>query len=243
LKTVGTWTWDKSAGEFFWSPCMCSLFGLSEQSLQVPDSKAQQFYMPDVWAMLQNALEHAFHAGTPFEIEFEIPMPDGKSKWIQQHGITHIKQVAEPDETKVIVYGIAQDITASKQLARQFDQFGDGLLKLINSSPFCISYVDQENRYRFINKTYETWFGLRDKEIIGKHVAEVIGQQAFEEATPHLKRVFAGEQCTYEAHMPYHLGKARNIAGELIPDIGPLGVRGYYAFIRDISLQKARKKN
>ncbi|MEO1349139.1 MAG: PAS domain S-box protein [Cyanobacteria bacterium J06635_15] len=109
-------------------------------------------------------------------------------------------------------------------------------LSLITDAlPACISYIDADLRYRFVNKTYETWFALDRQAIYGRYLWEVIGEAAYEKAKPQIDRVFRGKRVTYEMVVPYAQG-TRHISGTLIPDIGPNSkVRGYYALIIDIS--------
>jgi PAS domain-containing protein len=37
-----------------------------------------------------------------------------------------------------------------------------------------IVYIDRDFRYRFVNKTYESWYGRAGSDICGKLVAEVL---------------------------------------------------------------------
>jgi PAS domain S-box-containing protein len=51
----------------------------------------------------------------------------------------------------------------------------DFLAFILSSLPMLISYVDREHRYRFVNRSYGTWFGLEPEKIIGLKVSELIG--------------------------------------------------------------------
>jgi PAS domain-containing protein len=44
---------------------------------------------------------------------------------------------------------------------------------ITNAVPALISYIDADLRYRFNNRTYESWFGLPVAEISGRHVRDV----------------------------------------------------------------------
>ena len=55
-----------------------------------------------------------------------------------------------------------------------------------------ISYVDSEQRYQFTNKRYEEWFGYSRQEVQGKHLQEILGQDAYEQILPHVAEVLRG---------------------------------------------------
>ncbi|OUL32867.1 serine/threonine protein kinase [Nostoc sp. T09] len=120
-------------------------------------------------------------------------------------------------------------------------------LQLITDAlPVCISYVDANQCYQFVNQTYENWFSRSREEILGKHTREIIGEAAYQVAQPYINQALAGQITIYEAEIPYPFGK-RYISGSLIPDfdheVGALRhrnnrVRGYYGLITDISEQR-----
>jgi PAS domain S-box-containing protein len=105
--------------------------------------------------------------------------------------------------------------------------------------PVCIAYTDAEQKYRFVNKTYEDWFGITIDEIRGRPVKDVIGEEAYKVVRAYMERALAGEVVSYEAHVPYLAGRARHIHGELVPDFDSEGtVLGYFLIIRDVSRRK-----
>jgi PAS domain S-box-containing protein len=112
-------------------------------------------------------------------------------------------------------------------------------LRLITDAlPVCISYIDANQRYQFVNRTYENWFSCSRDQIIGKQTREIIGEAAYQVAQFYINQVMAGQITTYEVEIPYPFGK-RYIRGSLIPDIDSNNqVRGYYGLITDISKQR-----
>ncbi|MDP1979974.1 GGDEF and EAL domain-containing protein [Undibacterium sp.] len=122
------------------------------------------------------------------------------------------------------------------------EQFEDDLQQLrhlIDALPVCISYVDADYRYQFINQMYHHWFGIPSSAIINKHMAEVIGDAAFQHIRPKVELALSGKSVTYEATVPYLHGGTRNISAQLLPVFDLNGkVRGCYAMIVDISHNK-----
>jgi PAS domain S-box-containing protein len=112
-------------------------------------------------------------------------------------------------------------------------------LRLITDAlPVCISYVDANQRYQFVNRMYEDWFSCSRDQILGKQTREIIGEAAYQAAQSYINQVMAGQITTYEAEIPYPSGQ-RYIRGSLIPDIDSNNqVRGYYGLITDVSEQR-----
>ncbi|MBW4430705.1 MAG: PAS domain S-box protein [Pelatocladus maniniholoensis HA4357-MV3] len=131
---------------------------------------------------------------------------------------------------------ISQQLLLSEDKGRQHQE----LLNLIaNSLPVCISYIDTQQRYQFINKTYKDWFGLSPEEIYDKHLVEVVGEAAYQIMKDKVERTLAGNLVEYEAELPYREGGKRYIQAILVPDIAKNGqVRGYCGLVIDISDRK-----
>ena len=62
---------------------------------------------------------------------------------------------------------------------------------MADAVPILISYVDREQRYRFVNRAYERWFGVDRSQIEGKTLAEVLGPEAYDLVRDHAARALA----------------------------------------------------
>src|SRR5437764_1335113 len=72
-------------------------------------------------------------------------------------------------------------------------------LRLIaNNVPALISYVDRDQRYRYSNRTYDEWFGIRHESMQGRTVAEVFGDEAYSRMRPEIERCLAGASVQFE---------------------------------------------
>ena len=110
---------------------------------------------------------------------------------------------------------------------------------MADAVPILISYVDRDERYRFVNRAYEDWFGVDRAEIEGRHLREVIGEVAYERLRGFVRRALAGETLTFEGEVEYQGAGARFIEARYVPDIAPNGeIPGYYVLITDISDRK-----
>ncbi|HEY9689439.1 MAG TPA: PAS domain-containing protein, partial [Coleofasciculaceae cyanobacterium] len=91
--------------------------------------------------------------------------------------------------------------------------------KIMNALPVCISYLDHNRRYCYVNHSYQRWFGFSPDKIYGKRLIDVIGQDAYQSVKLYIDRVLTGETVTYESTVPYAQGGNRYIRATLIPDI------------------------
>jgi PAS domain S-box-containing protein len=72
--------------------------------------------------------------------------------------------------------------------------------QVFESSPDRISIIGRDHRYRRVNPAFERRFGMPAEMFIGKHVADFMGAEDFEQtAKPYYDRCFAGEEVNYAA--------------------------------------------
>jgi PAS domain S-box-containing protein len=154
--------------------------------------------------------------------------------------ITERKQAEKllADYNRILEQQVAQRTVALQSSEAALREREQELRLLTNALPVGICYVDTNQRYRFVNHTYEVWFSCNRDEILGKHVSELLGEAAYQIAEPYINRALAGQITTYEAEKPFSFGK-KYISATFIPDFGlNAQVKGYYGLITDISDRK-----
>jgi PAS domain S-box-containing protein len=99
-----------------------------------------------------------------------------------------------------------------------------------------LSYVDKNERYAFINRSYERWFGLHRFQMLGRPVREVLGEASYEFLRPLMLRALSGERVRFESVVPYQHGGPRHIEAGFIPHVLEDGtVAGYAAHVVDVT--------
>ena len=110
---------------------------------------------------------------------------------------------------------------------------------IIDSAPTQFAYYDKDMRCRYSNASYAQWFGLAANQIAGKHAREILGEAAFAEIEPYLRRVTSGEKVQYEGPRMHADGRMRTTDAYLTPRIDNDGrISGFYAFFNDITERK-----
>jgi diguanylate cyclase (GGDEF)-like protein/PAS domain S-box-containing protein len=116
---------------------------------------------------------------------------------------------------------------------------GVDLSGLLDALPFCVYFVDEQLRYRFINQTCLDWSGLHRCDVIGKTLAEVLGAQVFDDMQEYIKLALRGETISFETQLPTLSGDMKHVSARLQPAVsGPTSVLGFYAIFEDISERK-----
>jgi PAS domain S-box-containing protein len=124
---------------------------------------------------------------------------------------------------------VLRDVTMHRQAER--------LLRVVtDAAPALIAYVDYGLRYRMINAKCEEWYGRRREDVLGQHVFDLLGEQAYAVAAPWIARTLAGEQVSYEAEMTLPRLGERRIAVAYIPSGATDGTsHGFCAVMQDIT--------
>lgn len=114
------------------------------------------------------------------------------------------------------------------------------LSTLIDALPVLISYVDADQRYKFANQAYKEWFG---HEVVGRKVADVVGEVAYEKLQPQIDAVLAGQTVEYESQVDLEGAGVRFISATYVPERNAEGsVQGFFALIQDISGRKREEE-
>lgn len=113
-------------------------------------------------------------------------------------------------------------------------------LKLIvENAPVLLAYLDTEHRYRFVNAAYSIRFGGRVEDVLGRSVAEILGEKVWAEIKPYRERVLRGETLDYEVDVERTPGFEQRMHCVLNPARAADGcVIGYVVAITDITDRK-----
>ena len=110
-------------------------------------------------------------------------------------------------------------------------------LRLIadNVPAMSVAY-DERLLCTFANRRFAEFFGFTTATIVGRHLREVVGEDAYREVKPHFDRVLAGERTTYKRIRRLPDGERRFLEVELIPHVAGGGrVRGLFAVTTDVT--------
>ncbi len=132
-----------------------------------------------------------------------------------------------------------QDITDRKQAENLIQQREHELRVITDAAPALISFIGADQKYRFVNRAYENWFGHRQEDVIGKTMTEVLGESAMERLRPNVDRVLRGEDVRFEVEVTYRHGGTRWVRGHYVPNRDATGgIQGFFVLVLDITEAK-----
>jgi PAS domain S-box-containing protein len=106
-------------------------------------------------------------------------------------------------------------------------------------APVLIAHCDHERRYRFVNQPYAEMFGLQPADMCGKHVRDILGEEAYAVASPRIAAALAGQRTDYSLDLPATEGGPRAVHVSYAPECDASGrVVGFIAAVLDITERK-----
>ena len=110
---------------------------------------------------------------------------------------------------------------------------------VLDALPALVARVDRDVRFHYTNQRYEEWFGVRSDQLVGRHVREVIGTQAFDRNRAHIEAALEGKRVHFEDTRVHSDGSERWLSFDYVPATDKAGdVIGFYALGADITDHK-----
>ena len=221
---------NKAAADFY-KATVAEIEGKRDADFHPQPETAEQFVQENRWV-----IETGQELFIPEEKTINL---DNGDEWVQWQK----RPIRLPGRDSFSVLGVGVQVTERKQVEAALRDSEARLRLITDSIPACISYIDRNHHYRFVNKTYEDWFGRSRDEICGMSVQALLGPEAYQAIRQHLDRALSGVVQSYEAELPYQHGGTRYTSTVFVPDFDTQGqVRGLYALITDISDRKQQQE-
>lgn len=133
---------------------------------------------------------------------------------------------------------LRRDLTDRKLVEESLRASEDRLRLTTDAVPALICYVDAQLRIRLLNRAYEDWYGKPRQSAYGKHIREVVGAAAYQQASLHIEEALAGKMVSLESVQEIR-DSTRQLSVTYVPDVDCDGhVRGIVAFVNDITERK-----
>ena len=97
-----------------------------------------------------------------------------------------------------------------------------------------LGYWDKNQRCRFANAAYRTWFGSSPKDMLGIPIHELLGP-IYELNLPHIRSALQGELQVFERAISLPDGSVRHTIASYYPDISNGAVNGFSAHVTDVT--------
>jgi PAS domain S-box-containing protein len=131
-----------------------------------------------------------------------------------------------------------QALTERKRIEEALRASEAELQSVINRTPFMLVRCGRDLRYRFVSQAYAQLVGVRREEIIGKTIAEAIGDKGFKALRPHIETVLRGEASEFDCEIDFPKVGPRRLHIAYRPETDAAGeVDGWIASLLDITEQ------
>ncbi|MDP3519342.1 MAG: diguanylate cyclase [Hydrogenophaga sp.] len=110
------------------------------------------------------------------------------------------------------------------------------LRTITDAVPGLVAYWDKTLCCRFANNGHADWYRRPVPELLGQHMADIVGPHLFEQKKPHVQAALAGEQRSFETMVQGPDGQQRHHLNHYIPDTAADGsVHGFYVLAVNIT--------
>jgi len=229
----GSWEWNCQTKRIFLSETLWKICGEKARSNWVKVESLEKYVHEDDTEQVKAHLLAAFKSRTEeFKNEFRIRQRTGRVRWVEASGA--IIRDEEGEATRS--YGTVIDVTEQKLISERVRDSEAELRLITNVIPALISYVDRDERYRFVNDQYSKLFGVDKTAIVGRKLSSVLSSKSYKQLRPLIERAFAGESFSIDNWVSYKGLGDRYVHVSYVPDFGPdRKVRGFYSFVNDLT--------
>lgn len=155
-------------------------------------------------------------------------------------GFMEVRYVPHRDEHGDVVglYTLVTDRTDQQQARDRIEASERQLRAVTDNLPLLITYVDADERLRFMNATFHEWLGVDRSAAIGRPLADVVGADNYASRREYLRAALAGQRVEFEVASRTLQGP-RDLRTIYIPDVRDDGsVRGIFTLGTDVTAQK-----
>ena len=118
------------------------------------------------------------------------------------------------------------------------------LFLITDSAPIYLVHCDIERKYKFVNKPYADRFGITPEQIIGKHIWEILGKEAYLSIEKYVDQALMGKPVQFEQSIPYTELGNRFVYVSYAPEFNDNGeVIGLVGAITDITDRRLQEMN
>ncbi|MEB3359435.1 MAG: ATP-binding protein [Synechococcales bacterium] len=162
---------DGSSGFEYASSVSRTILELEPEEVIADVNKVFDQIHPDDRLAHEKAIAQSSTTLEPFSLSFRNITPSGQLKWLEASS----RPLAHANGN-ITWYGILLDVSERKQAEISLRQYE----RIIASTMDGIALIDTEFRYQLANQTYLTWYKQSSRELIGRPVSEIVGQEVFE---------------------------------------------------------------
>ena len=236
IAKIGSWEYDHEINRRSWSDELFNILGFSKNASMPTCEEILERIHPEDRLLVRKTLVKGHHQGESWELNYRLLMPDGTVKYLESRGEPSLNNRGKVTKVFETIMDISDRIHTEQSLQRSEEQ-----LQLITDAlPILIAYVDKQKRYRYVNRTYETWYGQPCSSLLELSMSELVGKDNYQKMLPYVETALMGKKVTFEIQPVAENGSLYWMSATYIPDIDSEGrVKGFFSMVDDITDRKA----
>jgi len=229
----GVYDWDLLHDTVYYSPRWKEMHGFQEtEVLESAEGWSLRIHPEDRERVVGRLQDYLAGKYPEYWEEYRIRRNDGRIIWVLDRGVA---QKNEQGRT-VRMVGSETDITWRKEAEVTIRRRAHEFRTLADNVPALFSYIDRDQRYRFVNKRYEALFGRSAEEIREMSVRELLGPESYSEVKVQLDSAFSGKTVSHEVRLPMSKESDRWLSVQYVPDRNQEGtVVGLFILAADVT--------
>jgi PAS domain S-box-containing protein len=117
------------------------------------------------------------------------------------------------------------------------------MLAIADILPVMVGYVDKNLVYRFVNRPLAEWIGLPRKDILGRPIREIIGEEPFAAREAMYQSALSGERTFYASEFEHSTRGHVAVQSDYVPWADARGkVRGIIILFEDVTEQRVYER-
>ena len=172
---LGMWVWNPADGHIWMSERCRRMFAFPPRG-EITYLDLLQRIHPEDRTAVDRAVRAAIQAGSRYEGEYRLAIPDGTPRWVAARGTVAVDAAG----ALVRVQGVAADITARKQAEERFRL-------VVEAAPNAMILIDANGAILLVNGQAEVVFGYDRRELIGKPAELLLPERYRSEHIAHLR--------------------------------------------------------
>jgi PAS domain S-box-containing protein len=202
---LGTWRIEAPGDRFVADATTRSLLGLDEiQPVFTSDEALARVRAKDAAMLKRTIARHP--ADQPFSAVVEVAAAQGRKRYVLIRG--RIEHTADGSRR---ASGVAFDHTGRSRLYEELERSEARFRMLAHGIPNAFFLLNRGLEIEFANDEFTRPFGRPASEILGLHIADVLGERGHPEHLPFFEQALAGKSSGYEARVPARNGAERHL--------------------------------
>lgn len=150
--------------------------------------------------------------------------------------LRHFETTCFPSGQADGFFVLSYDVTERAALQAELQETKSDLLAILANSPVMISSWNLDYTNRFVNRAYAQWCGLTAEQAKGRHVADVLGAEAYAKSIDHINAALvSGRPQSFERQVMGPDGQVRHNQLDYVPSFHEGRVNGLFVFAHDIT--------